>query len=99
MSDPIVIIGAGQAAAAFAGKLRALGSDRPVTIVKLTPPVKPAAKPQTELLSDRSLASIKAEVLSDAPTGRSASRPVAAQPEAVKLETAAAKPADASSNK
>ncbi len=33
MSDPIVIIGAGQAAAAFAGKLRALGSDRPVTIV------------------------------------------------------------------
>lgn len=33
MPDPVVIIGAGQAAAAFAGKLRALGSDRPITIV------------------------------------------------------------------
>lgn len=33
MSDPIVIIGAGQAAVAFAGKLRALGSTRPITIL------------------------------------------------------------------
>ncbi|CAI9414333.1 Dicamba O-demethylase 1, ferredoxin reductase component [Pleomorphomonas sp. T1.2MG-36] len=44
MSDPIVIIGAGQAAAAFAGKLRALGSDRPVTIVG-DEPVLPYQRP------------------------------------------------------
>ncbi len=44
MSDPIVIIGAGQAAAAFAGKLRALGSDRPVTIVG-EEPVLPYQRP------------------------------------------------------
>ncbi len=44
MSDPIVIIGAGQAAAAFAGKLRALGSDRPVTIIGAEP-VLPYQRP------------------------------------------------------
>lgn len=44
MSDPIVIIGAGQAAAAFAGKLRALGSDRPVTIIG-DEPVLPYQRP------------------------------------------------------
>lgn len=44
MSDPIVIIGAGQAAAAFAGKLRTLGSDRPVTIVG-DEPVLPYQRP------------------------------------------------------
>lgn len=44
MSDSIVIIGAGQAAAAFAGKLRALGSDRPVTIVG-EEPVLPYQRP------------------------------------------------------
>ena len=44
MSDPIVIIGGGQAAAAFAGKLRALGSDRPVTIVG-DEPVLPYQRP------------------------------------------------------
>ncbi len=44
MHDPIVIIGAGQAAAAFAGKLRALGSDRPVTIIG-DEPVLPYQRP------------------------------------------------------
>jgi len=70
--------------------------DRPMAVAKLTPPVKPAVKPKTELLSDRSLASIKAEVMSDAPTGRSNARPVAAAPklEAAKLETVAYKPAE-----
>jgi len=33
MSDSILIIGAGQAAVAFAGKLRTLGSTRPITIL------------------------------------------------------------------
>ncbi|MBS1180899.1 MAG: dependent oxidoreductase family protein [Proteobacteria bacterium] len=44
MHDPIVIIGAGQAAAAFAGKLRTLGSDRPVTIIG-DEPVLPYQRP------------------------------------------------------
>ncbi len=44
MSDSIVIIGAGQGAAAFAGKLRALGSDRPITIVG-NEPVLPYQRP------------------------------------------------------
>lgn len=44
MSDPIVIIGAGQAAAAFAGKLRMLGADRPLTIVG-DEPVLPYQRP------------------------------------------------------
>lgn len=44
MNDPIVIIGAGQAAAAFAGKLRALGSNRSVTIIG-DEPVLPYQRP------------------------------------------------------
>jgi len=37
VSDPIIIIGAGQAGAALAAKLRALGHDRPVTLIGAEP--------------------------------------------------------------